>query len=604
MKGVRWGIQGKLAAALFLLALLTMQFVSAFLLRSMEDYFLRQVRTDLQTTAAMVAGVVAGSLGRQPPALEDVDRFIRSYSSSLSGPSWQGRLVVVDPDEVVLASSSADVVPGQVFRRPEIRSGALEGEITEGQYTEGDSTFYTVAVPVQGQGRILGAVYLDAPLDGVYATLADLRRILLTATALAVVILTLLGLVVARTITGPLHALTAQAAAMARGDFRQLMPTGSGDELGVLAETFNYLSRRLDETLQAISDEKQRAEAILTYMADGMLALDNQGRVLMINPAAARLLAVRPVDAQGKPLARLWPDEKVQEALAESLAGSLASVQTRLSHPPRTVHARLAPLKVGEQVSGVVMVMRDVTEQEKVEAMRQEFVADVSHELKTPITTIKSYVQTLRQGALEDPSLAARFLGVIEGEVDRMTKIVNDLLQIARLEHGEELEEREPLQLEKVAEDMVEKLGGRAAEKGIELRLEAKGPVPPVLAHRLQMEQVFTNLLTNALDFTPAGGRVEVKVEGEEKEVAVTIRDTGIGIPPQDLPRIFERFYRVDKGRSREFGGTGLGLYITREIIRRHGGDIRIESQVGEGTVVTFTLPRMGEGYAREAQGS
>ncbi|MDI3270713.1 MAG: HAMP domain-containing protein, partial [Bacillota bacterium] len=384
MRKVRLGIQGKLAAALFLLALLTMQFVGVFLLRSMEEYFLRQVRTDLRTTASMVAGVVAGSLTRQPPALEDAERFIRNYSSSLSAPSWQGRLVLVDPEEVVLASSSADVVPGQAFRRPEIRSGALKGEVTEGQYSEGDTTFYTVAVPVQGLGRILGAIYLDAPLGGVDATLASLRQILVTATILAVLILTLLGLVVARAITRPLQTLTAQAAAMARGDFRQVLSPPAADELGILADTFNYLSQRLQDTLQAISDEKQRAEAILTYMADGMVALDSQGRVLMINPAAARLLAVRPVDAQGKPLAQLWPDEGVQEALAESLAGSLASVQTRVSHPPRTLHARLAPLKVGDQVSGVVMVMRDVTEQEKVEAMRQEFVADVSHELKTP----------------------------------------------------------------------------------------------------------------------------------------------------------------------------------------------------------------------------
>ncbi|MDI3270203.1 MAG: ATP-binding protein, partial [Bacillota bacterium] len=205
-------------------------------------------------------------------------------------------------------------------------------------------------------------------------------------------------------------------------------------------------------------------------------------------------------------------------------------------------------------------------------------------------------------GALEDPALAARFLAVIEGEVDRMTKIVNDLLQISRLEHGENLEEREPLPLEKVAEEMVEKLAGRAADKGIEISMEVPGPVPAVLAHRVQMEQVLTNLLTNALDFTPPGGRVAIRIEARRTGVAVTIRDTGIGIPEQDLPRIFERFYRVDKGRSREFGGTGLGLYITREIILRHGGDIAIESQVGKGTSVTFTLPRMGEGYAEETE--
>ncbi|MBX5477135.1 MAG: HAMP domain-containing protein [Clostridia bacterium] len=588
--------------SLFLLALAAMQLISTFLLRSLEDYYLRQARHDLQVTASMAASVILHDLAENPPNLEAVREFVQTYEGDPESPTRTGsQIVVVNRDDIVLAASSVDVQPNQRFPAPEVTDGALQGVVRERSYADPRGRRHiTVAVPVSERGQIHGAVYLDASLEGVYATLADVRRILLSATMLAVAVLVVLGILLARTITGPIHELTRRAEELAAGNFDRQITVRSGDEVGRLAAMFNHLSRRLKETLAEISAEKQRAEAILTYMADGILAVDRRGVVTLINPAATRILRVRAGDALGRPLGDIWTDPKVAEALAESLAGEAAAVQTTSGEPVRALQGQLAPLKSDDgRVDGVVIVVRDVTEQEQIESLRKEFVANVSHELKTPITTIKSYVETLIDGALDDPPTARGFLSVVVAEVDRMTRMINDLLQLSRMEHERRFWDRRPLDVAAVAEDVCNKLRRRTRRKNLRLECEATGDLPPALADRDKIEQLLTNLITNAIDFTPEGGRITVRTRAEGGDVVVAVSDTGVGIPPEDLPRVFERFYRVDKARSREFGGTGLGLSIAKEIVEGHGGTIRIESEPNRGTTVWFTLPVVGEGYGR-----
>ncbi|MBE3590991.1 MAG: PAS domain-containing protein [Firmicutes bacterium] len=598
-------IQWKLVLSLFLLALAAMQLVGTFLLRSLEDYYLRQARHDLQVTAGMAASVVLHDLADNPPNLEAVRDFVQTYAGDPESPTRTGsQLVVVDRDDVVLAASSVDVQPNQRFPAPEVTDGALQGVVRERSYADPRGRRHiTVAVPISERGQIYGAVYLDASLENVYATLADVRRILMSATLLAVAVLVVLGVLLARTITGPIHELTRRAEELAAGHFDRQITVRSGDEVGRLAAMFNHLSQRLKETLAEISAEKQRAEAILTYMADGILAVDRHGLVTLINPAATRILRVRAGDALGRPLGAIWPDPKVAEALAESLAGETAAVQTTAGgagETQRTLQGQLAPLKAEDGgVEGVVIVVRDVTEQEQIELLRKEFVANVSHELKTPITTIKSYVETLIDGALDDPATARSFLGTVVAEVDRMTRMINDLLQLSRMEHERRFWDRRPLDVAALAEDVCQKLRRRTRRKNLRLACESEGEIPPALADRDKIEQLLTNLITNAIDFTPEGGRITVRTRADGGDVVVSVSDTGVGIPPEDLPRVFERFYRVDKARSREFGGTGLGLSIAKEIVEGHGGTIRIESELGSGTTVWFTLPIVGEGYGR-----
>ncbi|MBX6350529.1 MAG: PAS domain-containing protein [Clostridia bacterium] len=594
-------IQVKMALALLLLALVAMQFISAFLLRSLEDYYLQRAREDLEASAAMAASIVLHSLAADPPDLAAVRDFVQSYGG-LPGeaPRTDSQMVVVDGNGIVLGASSADVVVGNAFPAPEVKAYALQGVERTGSYEAKGVRHFTVAVPVSERGQIYGAVYLDRSLADVYQTLDDVRRTLFTATLLAAFVLVGLGVLVARAVTGPIHELTLRAGELAAGNFERRIQVRSDDEVGRLAGMFNHLSARLKETLDEISSEKQRVEAILTYLADGILALDREGRVTLINPAAARMLRLRAGEALGQRLRDLWPDEELGEALAESLAGAVVRVQARRGEPPRTLAGHLAPLG-GEpgDVTGVVIVVRDVTEEEQVESLRREFVANVSHELKTPITAIKSYVETLLDGALADRETATGFLSVVASEVDRMTRMIDDLLQLSRMEHERRFWDRRPLQVGPLADEVCRKLERRTKKKGLTVACRAEPGLPPALADRDRVEQLLTNLVTNAIDFTPEGGRVEVVVGRKGGDIEVLVRDTGIGIPDEDLPRVFERFYRVDKARSREFGGTGLGLSIAKEIVEGHGGAIEIRSRLGEGTEVRFTLPIVGEGYGR-----
>ncbi|MBX6377138.1 MAG: hypothetical protein IRY95_01145 [Clostridia bacterium] len=269
------------------------------------------------------------------------------------------------------------------------------------------------------------------------------------------------------------------------------------------------------------------------------------------------------------------------------------ALDVRLKAPTgRVLAARLAAIADESGcVTGAVIVFHDVTEQERLEQMRREFVANVSHELRTPLTVVKSYVEALQDGTWRDEEVAPRFLGVVAAETDRMVRLVNDLLTLSRLDYHEAALKLSEVDVPMLVRKVHARFADRCREKGIALHEDCPGGLPPALADADQVETVLVNLVSNAVDFTPSGGRIRTRCRREGDVLAVSVEDTGIGIPEEDLPRIFERFYRVDKGRSREYGGTGLGLAIARQIVEAHGGRIAIQSAQGKGTTVHFTLP-------------
>lgn len=574
-KSIRW----RLITIFLLLILLAMELTGVYLLQSLERYYI----SSFSETVASQAQLVAAFLQRYVVAEPDRQRI-----SQLVGDfARQGRLdiVVLGPNGSLVGASSDNTRElERVLSKSEISRALSGGRGQTIGYASvtGDSSLHLVE-PIRLGERIAGLVYVIAPLEGTYRTLRDVRAILIYAAVVALVATAFLGLIVSHTITRPIEEITARARQMAAGDFEQSIEVKSNDEIGQLASMFNHLTRRLRETLAEISEEKSKLEVMLTNMADGVIALDGAGTVIGMNPAAGKMLGVAPEDALGKPF-----------------GGPLARSSGRIQVGDRTLVARFASVgpEKGEPV-GSVIVLQDVTETERLETMRKEFVANVSHELKTPLTSVKSYVETLIDGAADDPALARQFLGVVGKETERMTRLVKDLLDLADLDARETSWARRPLALADIIIEAVNLMRPQAEKKRIRITTVCREDLPLVMVDSDRIQQVALNILANALEFTEPGGDITVSVDAEGNRVHARFRDSGIGIPSEDLPRIFERFYRVDKARSREHGGTGLGLSIARGIVQAHGGGISIKSEVGRGTEVDFWLPAL-EGGAGE----
>ncbi|MFQ5436561.1 MAG: ATP-binding protein, partial [Anaerolineae bacterium] len=396
-----------------------------------------------------------------------------------------------------------------------------------------------------------------------------------------------------RQVKQPLHTLTESVQAMTGGQSRRHVVAAGAAEIVQLIHALNRMTEEQDGRLQALNREKQRLSLVLTSMADGILITDGAGMVQLVNPAAARLLHTDPAAAIGRAIAEvlrhhqlidLWQScqKSGQDETAAIEIGSELFLQ-----------AVITPF-VEEKSRGFLVILQDLTQIHRLQTVRRDFISNISHELRTPLASLRAVVETLQGGAKDDPPAAERFLSRAEQEVDTLTQMVEELLELSRIESGQV-----PLQLAETAVlDLLipplERLRPFARRGHIELILDLPAGLPPVLADAARIKQVVTNLVHNAIKFTPSGGKITVTAgiaDDEETTVAITIRDTGVGIPAADLPRIFERFYKSDRARTRDKGGTGLGLAIARHIVQAHDGRLHAKSKEGKGSVFTFTLP-------------
>lgn len=584
-------IQWKMVIIYLLLVLLAMEVISVYLLRSLESYHLDNLSSYLDGQAQLISGFMERYL--TPSAdKEHIDDLLKQFENQIGMEILE--LSVLDPKGVVIASTQSD--------SPKLGTRVLAGEVTRAMMGEkgedirmdpaANRRLKYLAFPIKSGDRVIGLLYIVASLENIYATLQEIKAILMMATFLALVVTAVLGFVLAKTITRPILEVTSKAAGLARGDFDQKIDVRSNDEIGQLAQMFNYLTLRLKETLGEISNEKSKIEAILTYMADGVIAMNTAGEIIHINPAAARMLNIDR-GATGRHFNEVleahFPDFRLIGAPGEN---EEQQIDIKLSGSVLKAHIAHFKNEKGE-TAGVVVVIRDVTEQERLDNMRKEFVANVSHELRTPLTTIKSYVETLLSGAMSDKEVAEKFLQVVNNESDRMVRLVSDLLQLSRLDYQQTRWDKKPLDLGCVVEEVVSKLDVSLKQKSMTVKLNIPEGLPRVLGDKDRLEQVVLNIVGNAVKYTPEHGHIRVGLEQSGESLVLSVQDDGIGIPEEDLPRIFERFYRVDKARSRELGGTGLGLAIAKQIIEAHDGSIEIESEYGKGTLVRVVLPAL-----------
>ena len=450
--------------------------------------------------------------------------------------------------------------------------------------SSGGSSFFDYAKPV-GENIIYFRYYRDD-----WASITRyFNNIIYTSFLIGLIIALIAGYFLSRTITSPLAKLMQKAQNIAKGDFDQELEVKSGDEIGRLTETFNYMARNLKDNLAEISSEKSKMETILNYMTDGIIAFNLKGEVIHINPASMRILGADGLSNFSDYRTRFGFEYSLEDVLYLQ-SNQTAEMSINVGSKTIKVYFAVFTDEV-KKPEGVIAVLQDITEQQRLENMRKEFVANVSHELRTPLTSIKSYSETLLDGALEDRETAEHFLTVINSEADRMTRLIRDLLQLSRLDYQQTKWNFEKMSLVELVRNVADRMKIEADSRRQTIECFELNEIPEIEGDYGRLEQVAFNIIGNAVKYTPEGGKITVYIGKIYNDVYFKVADTGIGIPEEDIDRIFERFYRVDKARSREMGGTGLGLSIAKEIVEAHKGSINISSKVGVGTEVTVRLP-------------
>ena len=502
------------------------------------------------------------------------------------------RITVIAADGRVLGDSDVPVedLPRveNHGKRPEVLA-AFAGGIGRDRRTSvtiGASLLY-VALPITHDGKVIGVIRVALPVSAVTSSYAAIHRVMLLGGLVALVVALGIGLFVAGRVTKPVVQMQEIARQMSEGDFTVRAPIRSPDEIGALGRALNGLAARLREKIHDLRHEQAKATAILDGMIEGVIAVDARDVILLLNERARAMFGLDATRGEGKPFLEVIRNTELHEAFHEGRAGGVTDREIRLASPDRRVQVNAVPLRLGNGEVGVVMVLHDVTELRRLEQVRTEFVANVSHELRTPLTAIQGYLETLLSGALEEQENARRFLEIVFRHTERLGRLLNDLTDLSNIELGRVSLKLAPTRLDETVDAVLAIMGPKAKRGRVALKSQLPPDLPPVLADRDRLVQILLNLVDNAVKYTPEGGRVTVRAhDPADAHIEIDVVDTGIGIPPADLPRITERFYRVDKARSREMGGTGLGLAIVKHLEFAHGGHQRNESEPGRGTTV------------------
>lgn len=557
-------------------------------------------RADLEARLLTEARLMADSaitcledLSADPAAL---DARVRQWAA-LSG----SRVTVVGVDGVVLADS--EVAPANMenhLYRPEISQAlrAGSGAAVRFSRTLGTDLLY-VAVTASRAGAAdapLGVVRIALPLREIELRVSRLSRTIMVSGLLIAALSIVLATYIAARTVNPIRQLTAVVERVARGDMHaRLLPT-TRDEMARLTHAFNHMAEQLNDKVAMLAQEQAFLSGVLNTMADGVIITDENGRALLVNPAALRILAFPGTEAQGRTFAQVARERQLIElwdVCRQSGVEQTAMVEAGMRNV--FLQAVITPLDEPAPPRFLV-ILQDLTRIRQLETIRRDFISNVSHELRTPLASLSLVVETLKDGAIDDPEAARRFLGFIESELSTLTQMVEELLELSQIESG-----RAPFRLKvtpvaKLIKKPVKRLAPQAERMNISVEQSIPENVPPVLADLRRVQQVVMNLLHNAIKFTPEGGCITIKAEVAEPEVVISVTDTGVGIPAEDAPRIFERFYKTDRARSED--GVGLGLSIAKHIVQGHGGRIWVESAEGRGSTFYFSLLIGAEGQA------
>jgi two-component system phosphate regulon sensor histidine kinase PhoR len=573
----------KLLGSAFVLIALTLAVLDFYLTRYTSKHEVQEVEQRLTAVARVLTA--------EPPNLppERMEEWAQSASARA-----QCRVTVIDPQGVVLADSHHDPESMENHAsRPEVQAAYLNrvGSAIRRSRTLGRDLCY-LAVPLQYQGRSGYVLRVALPLENLDDVIAAIRWRILTASLVAAFVALFIAYFFSRSFTRRIGKLRAFAEGLVKANFTESRLPDAEDELGALTRSLNLMASQLGDLVERLGLESARREAILTSMVEGVLAVDQDLRITFYNGSFARTVGLRAEIPARAPLVEIVRDPVLREILSRVLTTG-ETLKQRLELPAaegRAFEVQAAPLKVAGG-RGAIAILHDITDLERLERARKDFVANVSHELRTPLTAIRGYTETLLEGALEDQENNRKFLGIIKTHATRLNSIASDLLALSELESGKAMAEQGRVSVGGAIEAALRTVEAAARSRGVKLICGRVEDVA-VLGDRVHLEQAVVNLLDNAVKFNRPDGEVRVEVMRTKDDlVCVTIADNGIGIPSADLPRLFERFYRVDKARSREMGGTGLGLSIVKHIVGRMHGTVTAQSQLGKGSVFTILLP-------------
>jgi two-component system phosphate regulon sensor histidine kinase PhoR len=572
------------AAAYVLLIVAAFAALALYLLPKVEGDFRENIEADLASQARMVENLV------QPLVEEGAATATFDELAKQLGAQTDTRITIIAPDGIVLGDSEADpATMDNHLNRPEVQEAIRlgQGESERRSATLGTEFTY-VATRITVDDALAGIVRVARPTAAVDSALSVITRSILIAVVITAAVAAGLSLAIGSTVMRPLGRLAQAARSIASGNLAERVRPRPSGEVGELADAFNHMAESLQELVAAASQERERLIATLNSSVDAVLAVDSEGRITFANQAAERLFERSQGDLVGKPFAWALPDEEVMEALRASREEGRR--EDRLIERANRQYFRVitTPIIGGGEWMALV-VFHDLSDVRRVEQVRRDFVANVSHELRTPLASIKSVIETLAGGALEDEAAARDFLSRADAEVDRLVQMVKELLDLSRIESGELPLAQQPVEMASVVADAVERLRPQAEKQGLSLSVDVAADLPPIIGDAERLARVVVNLLHNAVKFTPAGGSVQVSAGLAQSAVTVSVTDTGVGIAPEDLPRIFERFYKSD--RARASGGTGLGLAVVKHIVEAHGGTVSVESEPGRGSTFSFSIP-------------
>lgn len=558
-------IESRLIIVFGLLILILMFVSSFFVIDRIKNYFYEDIQKKIEfTVSSSLLRILEDKTLSQQKIQDIIDKLMKQ---SQYGFMIQ-KLIVTDNRGILLASFPRMDI--NFFPSDEVLTSLAGYKVVKHDLENQTMVF---AFPVKSGKSVERSLYLEASVQSILATVNDIKNILLMAYIIAMIFSLFIGFLFAKTLSNPLRKLTKQALEMAQGNLDVKIGISSQDEIGKLASAFKTMATNLKKYISELEFEKQKLERILQNMSDGVLAVNSKGEIIHINESAKRFL-------KGDIESFLKQIQSKQD-----LSGLQPLIYEDGSY---TLEVSMATFVDSYQATGTVFILHDITEQAKLDRMRKQFVADVSHELRTPITTIKTYSETLLD--VDDESIKKEFLSVIIKECDRMTRLISDLLYLSRLDSGENILRIEEINVSELVRYVCKKMRIHAKKKHQTLLCKVQENVV-IDADRDKLEQVLINLINNAIVYVQEGGRIEVGLNMNKEHVKITVEDNGPGIPEEDLPRIFERFYRVDKARSRSLGGSGLGLSIADEIVKAHGGKILVESKEGVGTKFTVVLP-------------
>jgi two-component system phosphate regulon sensor histidine kinase PhoR len=573
-------IQWRITIPLVLLVVVIMGALGAYLAISTRSSQLDDLRSELEHEARITAEAsLPGFL--DPDGPESPDALAKRL-----GQEIEARVTIIARDGTVLGDTDEDPATMENHAgRPEVIDALSTGLGESTRYsTTLERMMLYVAVPVSYQGEILGVARVSLPLDTVESVVRRVTLSIIIAMAAAAALVILAAWLIARFTTRPILKLTAASRRITSGELGQKITIEARDEVGELANAFNEMSARLKETVATISEDRARLATILDNMADGVIMTDAEGNVSLANQTAKKLFNIK--GPEGKSLIEAVRDHEADELLKLCLrTAEMQSVQYESGTSKRYLRAIALPVAH----SGVLLLFQDLTELRNLQATRRELIGNISHEFRTPLAGIKAMVETLRDGAVSDHDIAVDFLNRIDSEVDRLTQLVAELTELSRIETGKAELKLEPVDINDLAEEVTAQLKPQVERQRLSLVEELAADLPRVPADRARVRQVIVNLLHNAIKFTDAGGRITVSTRREGGSVTVAIADTGRGIAGDDLPHVFERFYKGDKVRTGE--GAGMGLAIAKHIVEAHGGNIRVESEEGRGSTFSFSLP-------------